>query len=141
MEQAYQLETLCHAIPWSKKTFYANQGKRYLNLKVVIHHQLVGFCICQFVADEASLFNIAIHPDFRRQKLAQRLIKKLLEELTAIRSPIPISTLWLEVRASNQAAMTLYHSMGFHQLTTRKNYYPTPDGQREDAIIMAHTLA
>ncbi|MEN1508294.1 ribosomal-protein-alanine N-acetyltransferase, partial [Pseudomonas aeruginosa] len=45
-------------------------------------------------------------------------------------------TLWLEVRASNAAAIALYESLGFNEATIRRNYYPTTDG-REDAIIMA----
>ena len=47
-----------------------------------------------------------------------------------------VVTLWLEVRASNVAAIALYESVGFNEATIRRNYYPTTDG-REDAIIMA----
>ena len=47
-----------------------------------------------------------------------------------------VATLWLEVRASNAAAIALYESLGFNEATIRRNYYPTTDG-REDAIIMA----
>jgi ribosomal-protein-alanine N-acetyltransferase len=46
-----------------------------------------------------------------------------------------VVTLWLEVRASNVAAIALYESLGFNEATIRRNY-PTVDG-REDAIIMA----
>lgn len=46
-----------------------------------------------------------------------------------------MATLWLEVRASNAAAIALYESLGFNEATIRRNYYPTTDG-REDAIIM-----
>ena len=47
-----------------------------------------------------------------------------------------VATLWLEVRASNAAAIALYESLGFNEATIRRNYYPSTDG-REDAIIMA----
>jgi len=43
------------------------------------------------------------------------------------------------VRASNQAAIQLYESLEFNQVSLRRNYYPTATG-REDAIIMALTL-
>ncbi|OCG23212.1 ribosomal-protein-alanine N-acetyltransferase [Gilliamella sp. wkB108] len=141
LDEAYQLELLCHAIPWSKQTFYSNQGDRYLNLKITINHQIVGFCICQQVADEANLFNIAIHPEFRQQGLAHQLLNNLIDRLLAINTPTPISTLWLEVRQSNLPAIRLYHCLGFNEITIRKNYYPTVNGQQEDAIIMAYTLA
>ena len=47
-----------------------------------------------------------------------------------------VATLWLEVRASNAAAIALYESLGFNEATIRRNYYPTTAG-RADAIIMA----
>ncbi|MDI5829374.1 hypothetical protein MJN51_30835, partial [Salmonella enterica subsp. enterica serovar Kentucky] len=30
---AWQIEQRAHAFPWSEKTFFGNQGERYLNLK------------------------------------------------------------------------------------------------------------
>lgn len=137
--EAYQLEKRCHPIPWSKETFYSNHGDRYLNLKVTVKNKIVGFCICQIIADEATLFNVAIDPDFRRQGLGRALLSHLIEKLEQKGGPMPISTLWLEVRASNKGAITLYDSLGFNEITVRKNYYPTTNGQREDAIIMTYT--
>ena len=58
--------------------------------------------------------------------------KELIDEL----EKRGVATLWLEVRASNAAAIALYESLGFNEATIRRNYYPTTDG-REDAIIMA----
>ncbi|MBI0030744.1 ribosomal protein S18-alanine N-acetyltransferase [Gilliamella sp. B14384G15] len=140
LTEAFALEQLCHTIPWSKTTFFSNQGDRYLNLKLTIDNKIIGFCICQLVADEANLFNIAIHPEFRQKGLAKELLNKLIEELLSLNSNKPIASLWLEVRKSNDAAIRLYHSLGFNQITIRRNYYPTVDGKQEDAIIMAYTL-
>ena len=141
LAEAYQLERLCHPIPWSKETFFSNQGERYLNFKITVANKIVGFCICQQVVDEATLFNIAIHPKYRKQGLAKALLNHLIDELMAKSSPYKISTLWLEVRRSNTPAIVLYQSIGFNQITIRENYYPSTDGHREDAIIMAYTLA
>ncbi|WP_392553359.1 ribosomal protein S18-alanine N-acetyltransferase [Orbus wheelerorum] len=136
LNEAYQVELLCHPIPWSKATFTSNQGDRYLNKKISQNNQLVGFLICQVVIDEATLFNIAIHPDFQKQGLGSTLLTQLINELEQQN----IHTLWLEVRASNQAAIALYQQMGFNEITIRKNYYPTAQGN-EDAIIMAYTIS
>ena len=139
LKEAYELELICHPIPWSKETFFSNQGERYLNLKITVNNKIVGFCICQQVIDEATLFNIAIHPKYRKQGLAKALLNRLIDELMAMSNTI--STLWLEVRESNRPAIDLYHSIGFNQITIRKNYYPTASDDQEDAIIMAYTLA
>ncbi|SQB26002.1 ribosomal-protein-alanine N-acetyltransferase [Citrobacter koseri] len=62
----------------------------------------------------------------------EELLEHLIDEL----EKRGVLTLWLEVRASNAAAIALYESLGFNEATVRRNYYPTADG-REDAIIMA----
>jgi ribosomal-protein-alanine N-acetyltransferase len=46
------------------------------------------------------------------------------------------STIFLEVRASNQRAIQLYQMAGFNEIGLRKNYYPTAQG-KEHAVIMA----
>lgn len=139
LAEAYEIEQLCYPLPWSKEIFFSNQGERYLNLKIIVDNKIVGFCICQLVVDEANLFNIAIHPKYRNQGLAKTLLNQLIDDLMAM--PNKILTLWLEVRKSNKPAIELYQSIGFNQITIRKNYYPTTDGNEEDAIIMAYTLA
>ena len=62
--------------------------------------------------------------------------RALLEHLIDELEKRGAATLWMEVRASNAAAIALYESLGFNEATIRRNYYPTTDG-REDAIIMA----
>ncbi|PHM55470.1 ribosomal-protein-S18-alanine acetyltransferase [Xenorhabdus hominickii] len=121
--------------PWSEKTFYSNQGERYLNYKITLNDQIIGFAITQYVMDEATLFNIAIHPDHQSRGYG----RALLDHLINILPEKQINTLWLEVRRSNQSAIRLYEDLGFNEVFIRKNYYPTTTG-KEDAIIMALPL-
>ncbi|REF26126.1 [SSU ribosomal protein S18P]-alanine acetyltransferase [Xenorhabdus cabanillasii] len=132
---AFQIEQISHAFPWSKKTFYSNQGERYLNYKIVLNDQMIGFAIVQCVLDEATLFNIAIHPEYQSQGHGKTLLKYLIDVLPQKQ----INTLWLEVRYSNRSAIRLYEDLGFNEVSIRKNYYPTATG-KEDAIIMALPL-
>lgn len=129
---AFQIEKRAHAFPWSEKTFASNQGDRYLNFQLRVDDVMAAFAITQVVLDEATLFNIAVDPDFQRRGLGRELLEHLIDEL----EKRGILTLWLEVRASNAAAIALYESLGFNEATIRRNYYPTADGH-EDAIIMA----
>ena len=78
------------------------------------------------------MFNIAVDPAFQRRGLGRALLEQVIDEV----EKRGVVTLWLEVRASNVAAIALYESLGFNEATIRRNYYPTVDG-REDAIIMA----
>ena len=129
---AFAIETRAHAFPWSEQTFASNQGERYLNLQLSVDGVMAAFAITQIVLDEATLFNIAVDPAFQRRGLGRALLERVIDEV----EKRGVVTLWLEVRASNVAAIALYESLGFNEATIRRNYYPTVDG-REDAIIMA----
>ncbi|MFI8415066.1 ribosomal protein S18-alanine N-acetyltransferase [Serratia sp. NPDC078593] len=132
---AYQIEQASHAFPWTEATLASNQGERYLNLKLEEEGQLAGFAITQIVLDEATLFNIAIGPQWQRRGCGRALMNALIAELETR----GVVTLWLEVRASNHAAIALYDQLGFNEVTVRRNYYPSVSG-REDAIVMALPL-
>ncbi|WP_127956620.1 ribosomal protein S18-alanine N-acetyltransferase [Serratia microhaemolytica] len=132
---ALNIEQASHQFPWSAATLASNQGERYLNLKLSVAGQMVGFAICQVVLDEATLFNIAIDPAWQRRGLGAQLLSELIVQL----NQRAITTLWLEVRVSNRAAIALYHQLGFNQVTVRRNYYPATQG-REDAWVMALPL-
>lgn len=136
METLYPIEIAAHLVPWSLGTLKNNVGNRYHNLKILLNDQIAGFAICQTVSDEATLFNIAIHPDFQGQKLGYTLLNALIEQLRKK----GILTLWLEVRESNRRAIKLYEKLNFNEVDVRKNYYPTPDAKRENAVIMAAYL-
>ena len=76
----------------------------------------------------ADLMTIAVNPDFRRQGIAQRLIKEL-ENWAADKGA---DSMMLEVDIENQIAITLYIKLGYEKLNIRKNYY----GYGKDAQIM-----
>lgn len=135
LPEVWQIEQASHAFPWTEKTLNSNQGDRYLNLKLSVDNTIAAFAITQVVLDEATLFNIAVHPDFQRRGLGRELLQHLIDELIQR----DVMTLWLEVRASNLAAIELYRGFDFNEVTVRKGYYPAAEG-REDAVIMALTL-
>ncbi|KMK18697.1 ribosomal-protein-alanine acetyltransferase [Pluralibacter gergoviae] len=135
LPRAFQIETRAHAFPWSEKTFASNQGERYLNLQLAVGGEMAAFAITQVVLDEATLFNIAVDPAYQRRGLGRELLEAVIDEV----EKRGVATLWLEVRASNAAAIALYESLGFNEADVRRNYYPTANGH-EDAIVMALPL-
>ncbi|QLB14134.1 ribosomal-protein-alanine N-acetyltransferase [Mannheimia granulomatis] len=132
-EHLFKIEQKAHLVPWSKGTLLNNQGEKYLNLKCVENGKIVAFAISQIVLDEATLFNIAVDPDFQGKGFGKRLLSELILQL----QKQGVATLWLEVRESNIAAQKLYDSLGFNEVTIRKSYYPTPEGGKENAVVMA----
>jgi ribosomal-protein-alanine acetyltransferase len=87
---------------------------------------VAGFLVTREVAPgESEILNLAVDPAERRTGVARRLLEDALVRIKG--------TWFLEVRASNTAAIRLYESAGFTRVGERKNYYYEP---AEDGIVM-----
>ena len=128
--QVAQLEKLCFADPWSEMSI-ASELQSIWSYWVVCMDgdDLVGYVGSQSSIDESDIMNIAVHPDWRRRGIAEKLIDYLVQELKKRGS----HALMLEVRVSNDPAIALYEKLGFQQVGRRKNYYRNP---KEDALIL-----
>lgn len=91
--------------------------------------RLVGYCTVLFVLDEAQIIDLATHAEHRRCGVARKIMELVLCECTKREA----STLSLEVRRSNSAAINLYSSLGFEIVGERRGFYSSP---REDALVM-----
>lgn len=128
------IERLSFSTPWSEILFFNELYKQRSIPKVaVIGDRIAGYICANHVADEGHILNLAVHPDFRGKGIAKTLVKNILEEL----KENACRFLYLEVRASNNAARKLYEGFGFSVAGTRKGYYTEP---KEDAVIMSVRL-
>jgi ribosomal-protein-alanine N-acetyltransferase len=117
--------------PWTEKLF-SDGLDRHLCLVAEKETRIVGFAIVQFIVDEASLLNIAVEPKQQKQGIGRLLLAEIISQSTAKKA----TTVFLEVRASNQRAIEMYQQAGFNEMGLRKNYYPTANG-KEHALMMA----
>jgi len=62
-----------------------------------------------------------------------------MQRMQTLASEKGASMLFLEVRATNTAAINLYTVLGFNEIGYRRGYYPATQG-REDAILFAREL-
>ncbi|MFT8887891.1 MAG: ribosomal protein S18-alanine N-acetyltransferase [Ethanoligenens sp.] len=124
------LERVCFGDPWSRDAFVEelqNPAARFLVAEQ--GGALAGYAGMSWVLDEGYLYNIAVAPAQRHQGVA----RALLAALDKFAHDKRLSFLSLEVRVSNAAAITLYHSCGFRTMGIRPEYYAHPP---EDAYIM-----
>jgi len=124
------ISSLSFSVCWSKDSYIqelTNPIARYLVAK--IDNKVIGFVGTWIVLDESHITNIAIHPNYRKQGIASKLLEKFL---TYCQSQGCVAYT-LEVRSGNKAAKALYEKYNFKQDGVRKGYY---EDNKEDAIIM-----
>lgn len=135
LHQVMQVEELAYPYPWSVGIFRDCLRVGYNCWVAVLQETIVGHGIVMLAAGEAHVLNLCVSPEFQRRGVG----RKLLQHLSQRAQQADIDMILLEVRRSNQAAIDLYQSEGFHELGVRKSYYPGDQG-REDAIILARYL-
>lgn len=124
------LEQQCFSDPWSENSVRGElDNPLSLWLVALDGDRVVGYAGSQTVLDEADVMNVAVDPACRRQGIARQLLNGLQAALAAQ----GVRSLTLEVRASNEAAIALYASLGYVQVGRRPNYYFKP---KEDARIL-----
>lgn len=90
---------------------------------------VVGWGGIWCVADEAEIASVCVDPAYRRLGGGTKLLQTLLRQARLSGA----QNVYLEVRASNQAAQKLYRCAGFECIGVRKRYYTNPS---EDAVLM-----
>lgn len=128
--QIAELEKKCFHDPWSENSIASELNNRLsLWLVAVEDERVIGYVGSQTVLGETDMMNIAVHPDHRKQGVATALITELVDALGKRGS----HSLMLEVRCSNETAISVYRKLGFWEVGRRKNYYRNP---KEDALIL-----
>jgi ribosomal-protein-alanine acetyltransferase len=94
---------------------------------------VVGFAVASVVPLQAELETIAVAAEGQRRGVGRNLFAFLAGELAIAHA----EELFLEVRASNRAALALYLSLGFKETGRRSRYYIDPV---EDALLLALRL-
>ena len=130
LEAVSAIENASFSSPWSAGSIIDAIGRHgYITRVAAAGDQIDGYIIAIQLAGEGQLLDIAVHPEQRRRWIGGGL----MEELLRIMMEQGCRVLYLEVRASNIAAIRLYEKFGFTKISTRKGYYKNPV---EDALIM-----
>ena len=111
---------------------YANQLPFHYGLIIESNNSIVGYLVGQLIFEMGDLFYIAVDPKYRGKAFGTRLMDYFISDARSRN----VEMISLEVRLSNQPAISLYEKCGFKQVGLRKNYYT--DG--EDAALMIYTL-
>lgn len=136
VSRVHEIDCLSFALPWSERSylFEINEnGAARLWVAEISgdggRPQVVGMLVIWLILDEAHVGTLAVHPDYRNQGIARRLLARGL--LGAIEDGATHSL--LEVRRRNLAAQQLYRRFGYQVVGARPRYYRD---NGEDALLM-----
>lgn len=155
----HAIEEECYSTPWSRETLareltdpsvtaFAAQELTGPNVAAFATEKLTGpnvaglpvpdGCVAGYTFmrrsfDEGHIENIAVSPAARGRGIASRLMEALL----AWAGTNGLTSVALEVRQGNRAAMGLYHKYGFRVEGYRRDYYTNPS---EDAVLMRKNI-
>lgn len=129
-EAILQLEERCFSDPWSRGMLKSALSDPSVVLLTLSDGKvLVGYMMLLTVLPDGEILNLAVAPEYRRQGLAEKLFAVCADYCR----DVGIEMMFLEVRASNTPAISLYEKQGFVTVGRRKNYYRYP---KEDALVM-----
>lgn len=131
VDRIVELEKQLFTSAWSKEDFiYELTINPYGCYFVVdIDNQVQGYVGIWLMGDQSQITTLGIDKQFQGQGLS----KKLMEYVIDITNELKYPRITLEVRVSNNKAISLYQQYGFKQVALRKNYY---QDNHEDAYLM-----
>lgn len=130
LDGVVKIENACFVHPWSRDDLakQIDLDTSYF-LVATQDKNVVGYMGLQIFSGEGYVTNVAVLPEYRRQGIAQMLIKEQLKN--------DMQFITLEVRESNISAINLYTKMGFENVGIRPKFYTSPT---ENAVIMTKNL-
>ena len=118
VEEVVKLEALSYGEHhWSKESFYneLSNNLAHYYCATTENEKLIGYVGCWHIFEEAHITTLSVHPDYRKQGVAQQLLFTVID--SCYKNKIKYIT--LEVRESNIPAISLYEKNGFKSIGTR----------------------
>ena len=133
LEQVISIEERLFSKPWTLNGFFSFFVREdALFLVAEEGGEILGYCGVLTALDQGDVLNVGVRPDLQGQGIGRRLVGALIKKMDERGA----SSLYLEVRTSNQAAIGLYEASGFKEVGRREGYYEAP---KEDAVLMCRT--
>lgn len=128
-----QLDKICFGGLWSKEAYEREMDSPNSHFLGIFSpetgEKLLAMGCFWSILEEAHITILAVNPQHHRQGMGAALLYSLIK--TARDRGLERAT--LEVRASNQAAISLYQKFGFKTAGRRRRYY---QDNGEDALIL-----
>lgn len=138
LKHVLEIERTTQVVPWSRLSFEEALVGNYFCHVIEQQSNIVAFYIVSKIEDEVHIVNLAVALDCQGQGFGHFLMHNII----AFAESELANKIFLEVRASNEAAQSLYQKWQFHQISIRQKYYRVADQQseKEDAFVLLRQL-
>ncbi|RNC68775.1 MAG: ribosomal-protein-alanine N-acetyltransferase [Desulfuromonadales bacterium] len=120
--------------PWTRDHFTAelDSSRSFPFVACTNDGAIAGYICPTLVLDEGEILDVAVRRDCRGAGIGVKLVARAIAYLAERGATVVL----LEVRVSNESAISLYRRFGFKESGRRKGYYENG----EDAILMYYTI-
>lgn len=134
LDQVMIIEREAFCDHWKRSDFeYEICENEFSHMKVCEKEgRIIGMIGYYILFDDAQITTLAVLKEAQNQGIASKLMENMVQDCNERKC----SVLSLEVRKSNEKAISLYKKFDFIEMNIRKSYYE--DG--EDAIFMMKAL-
>lgn len=135
LDRIVELEHILFTSAWNKSDFIYELLENQFSFNYVLEadNQIVGYVGVWLMYEQAQITTIGVDPAYMRQGLGRMMMQEMIE----LAMNQGCEKMSLEVRISNQKAISLYESLGFETVAIRKDYY---QDNHEDAYLMIKGL-
>jgi ribosomal-protein-alanine N-acetyltransferase len=120
--------------PWNIKHFNSAVNSPKMDISAYfLDNEIVGYIVLYRIRKVLVIANLAVAPGNRRKGIGEALLEYGIE--SGQKHHCTYS--FLDVRQSNQAALSLYGKQGFVIVGSNKGYYKNPC---EDSFIMGRAI-
>ncbi|WP_049971827.1 ribosomal protein S18-alanine N-acetyltransferase [Haladaptatus cibarius] len=127
----FRIEKASFSQPWPFSAFQRYVGEPTF-LVAAGDSKILGYVVADIVPNHGRALghikDLAVHPSRRGEGIGRQLLLRALNGLQAR----GVHSVKLEVRESNEPAISLYQEFGFHYFRTVPRYY----GDGESALVM-----
>ena len=123
------LEKTVFSEPWSRDALRLLLTDGAVGFVCVQDNRVLAYGGMLIAPFEGQVTNVAVHPNARRMGLGRAVVGALIKDARRRE----LEQIALEVRVSNEAAISLYEAFGFYRAGVRKRFYKNP---AEDALVM-----
>ncbi len=131
------IDHVSFSLPWPERSFAYEVSVNPVARCWVAEGEdkrIAAMLVLWLIIDEVHIATLATHPDFRRQGIGAQILTASLKDAARAGATHAL----LEVRETNEAALSMYRKFGFEVSGRRPKYYKD---NGEDAILMTlHNL-